>query len=99
MTVRKMVGDDQEVYRVVITTKKQSRNPDYEWRSTDPERQNPYVYSDTETTTEFYGPYNTVGAAKGQLTTQSKDYKGNLRPQILGAEIQKGHIVWERVDD
>ncbi|MFB7185219.1 hypothetical protein ACFCZT_07845 [Streptomyces sp. NPDC056230] len=94
---RQMVADDDQVYRVVVTSRKRLPNPDYEWRSADPKRQKPHVLSLTETETEFYGPYRTAGAAKTQLKFHCKDHNGDLRPEVLGAGIQKARIVWEEV--
>lgn len=94
---RQMVSDDDKVFRVVVTSRKRETNPNYEWRSEDPEKQKPHVFSLTETTTEFYGPYKSLGSAKTQLAFHCTNYKGELRPEVLGAGIQKARIVWEEV--
>lgn len=81
---RHMVGDDQKVYRVVIVSKVWWCESDRSW-------------SEGPDVTETYGPYNGIGAARGQLTALAKDRDGNLRPHVVSAKVQLAHTTWEDV--
>lgn len=96
MSRRGLADADQELYRVAITKKKELRNPDYDWRRAASGPQ--WIYSDTETRTEFHGPYKSLAAARGQLTIRCTDWEGELRPEIVGVGIHKANIVWEVVE-
>lgn len=90
---RQFVDPDVEVFRVVVTTKKQYRNPDYNWRTAQETGEKPYYYSD-EIVTTFYGPYR-KGAAKTQLKAHTHDGYGKVYENFVGAHIEKANIVWE----
>ncbi|MCX5201513.1 hypothetical protein OG897_08620 [Streptomyces sp. NBC_00237] len=96
---RRMVNDDAEIYRVLILRKKWERNPDYDWRSEELRKNPPYLYSETERVSEFWGPYNSLSAAKGQRTSYMLNGVGELREGVISASIQKAQIVWEEAEE
>lgn len=91
--MRRMVSDGADVYRVVVVHRKQKRNPDYVpglGRSV-------YLLLD-ETVEVQYGPYNTLGTAKGVLTKETVDRDGNPRWGIVGGRVEKATTTWTEVD-
>ncbi|MEU8840270.1 hypothetical protein AB0D97_14215 [Streptomyces roseus] len=90
---RRMVGDDQDVFRVVIVRRQQEQNP--AWEPGNGER----LYRYTEETYEVScGPYNTVGAARGQLTRETWDsYNSEPYPGVVSGRVQKATTTWEDV--
>ncbi|MFJ6720526.1 hypothetical protein [Streptomyces sp. NPDC091259] len=90
---RRMVGDDQDVFRVVIVKRRQVRNPN--WEPGDGSRM--YSYTD-ETYETSYGPYNTIGAARGQLTRETWDsYNSEMYASVVSGRVQKATTTWEDV--
>ncbi|WP_328967924.1 hypothetical protein [Streptomyces sp. NBC_00239] len=90
---RRMVGDNQDVFRVLLVLRRQERNPAYEPGS----GERYYRYTD-ETFETSYGPYNTIGAARGQLTRETWDhYEGRLRDSVVSGRVQKATTTWEDV--
>ncbi|MFF4478719.1 hypothetical protein ACFY1A_17115 [Streptomyces sp. NPDC001520] len=92
---RHMVGDGQDVYRVVLVSKAR------EWD----DEQRRHVETD-DTVTEFYGPYNTIGAARGQRTflayvdywdDEAKETVRVMKRGVVSCRIQKAHTTWEDV--
>jgi hypothetical protein len=92
---RRMVGDHQEVYRVVIVARYRRDNPDWERGVVGPD--NPRFLWDGPEYTREYGPYNSIGAARGQLTTNTTDAYGGPLNGIVRGKIQKAHTTWEDV--
>ena len=90
---RQFVDEGAEVFRIVVTTKKQYRNEAYNWHTAHETGEKPYYYSD-ELVTKFYGPYH-KSAAKTQLTRHTHDGWGNVHEDFVGAHIEKANIVWE----
>lgn len=93
--MRRMVGDGIDVYRVVVVQKKRAKNPDY----VQGEGGQYWVLTDEEYSTE-YGPYNSLGAAKGVLTRETVDTwnDGSLKWGVVGGRIEKADTVWRKVD-
>jgi hypothetical protein len=91
-----MVGDDQDVYRVKIVRRSWRVNPDYKPGVYDPDN-NPRARYDGPEATSFLGPYNTLAAAKGQLTSNACGYGGGFREGVVSAQIQKAFTTWEDV--
>ncbi|MFG2292018.1 hypothetical protein [Streptomyces sp. NPDC048603] len=90
---RRMVGDDQDVFRVVVVERKRVRNPDW----TPGTGTKMYVLTE-ETYQASYGPYNTIGAARGQLTRETWDsYEGRLYDHVVSGRVQKATTTWEDV--
>lgn len=92
---RQMVGAGQDVYRVVLVSKA---------RKWDRERRR-YVETDG-TVTEYFGPYNTLGAARGQRTSLGYvDYTNPetgedvrlMRRGVVSCGIQEAHTTWSDV--
>ncbi|MFD0650176.1 hypothetical protein I1A49_16460 [Streptomyces malaysiensis subsp. malaysiensis] len=92
---RRMVGDDQDVFRVVLVSKAR------EW--SDEARR--WVETGV-TETEHFGPYNTIGAARGQRTSlgyvdyydyESDEWIRTMRKGVVSCRIQKAHTTWEDV--
>lgn len=93
---RQMVDDGADVFRVVVCRKKVlGQNPAYDWRTCKETGELPYIYSDTETEVQYYGPYNQEGAAKGQVKFRSQDSYGNPFANVVSAHYEKANIVWE----
>lgn len=93
---RRMVGDDQGVYRVVVVRRERRDNPDWQRGVTGPG--NPRFCWDGPEHSYTYGPYNSIGAARGQLTCHTVDaYGGNLNG-VIGGKIQKATTTWEDVE-
>ncbi|MEV4037691.1 hypothetical protein [Streptomyces umbrinus] len=92
---RRMVGDDQEVYRVLITFRERRDNPD--WVRGVYDSDNPRVLFDGPEFTSTYGPYNSLGAARGQLTSHTPNSYGHPHNGFVGGRIQKAHTTWEDV--
>ncbi|MFD9205933.1 hypothetical protein ACFVZM_06595 [Streptomyces sioyaensis] len=92
---RHMVGDGQDVYRVVLVSKAGAWDYDArKWVETG------------DTITEYYGPYNTVGAARGQRTSLGfVDYTDPetgeevrvMRRGVVSCSIQEAHTTWSDV--
>jgi hypothetical protein len=92
---RRMVGDDQEVYRVIVVRRRQRENPDWERGNV----KSPYFLYDGEEYETSYGPYNSIGSARGQLTRQTVALIGRRggRPGVVSGRIEKGETVWRVV--
>lgn len=93
---RRMVGDGQDVYRVVVVRHGMMVNPDRKPGVYDPEN-SPGIIPSGKIETHAYGPYNSLGAAKGQLTNRTKDAYGDLLSGVVGGRIEKAVTSWERV--
>ncbi|MEU1074331.1 MULTISPECIES: hypothetical protein [unclassified Streptomyces] len=93
---RRMVGDDQDVYRVLITCRERRDNPDWVRGPVGPG--NPRVLFDGPEFTTAYGPYNSLGAARGQLTSHTPNEYGWPQQGFVRGRIQKAHTVWEDVE-
>jgi len=92
---RRMVGDDQEVYRVLITFRERRDNPN--WVRGVYDRDNPRVLFDGPEVTSTYGPHNSLGAARGQLTSYTPNSYGHPQNGFVSGRIQKAHTTWEDV--
>ena len=93
--MRRMVSNGQDVYRVVIVRRVQEKNPEYVQGTG-----MPYWILLDETYETEYGPYNTIGAAKGILTRETVDTwnDGVLKWGVVGGRIEKANTTWEKVD-
>jgi hypothetical protein len=93
---RQYVDDGAAMFRVVVTSKKNlGRNPAYDWRTARETGEPPYLYSETETETAFFGPYKTAGTASAQARFHSTDGYGDPHPAVVGAHVERANIVWE----
>ncbi|MFI5802944.1 hypothetical protein [Streptomyces sp. NPDC051561] len=90
-----MADDDTEFYRVVVLRKAWAHNPDYLWHSEDPERRKRCIYSDTETVRSVYGPYTSLGVAKGQRTSHTIGAGGEALEGVVGSGIERARVIWE----
>lgn len=86
---RQMVGDDQDVFRVLVDYKETTLNPDRK-SPTDP-----WSVETGKILQRSYGPYNTLGAARGRMTSVTRAY--GYRDGIVGARIQRAHTTWEDI--
>ena len=103
---RRMVADDQEVFRVVVRRKKRIANPDYRQGN----RQPYWILLDEEYNTE-YGPYSKLGAARGVETQKAYEVRYDdstggynsraaRRWDVVDSWIEKVEkIVWKKVED
>ncbi|GAA1064717.1 hypothetical protein [Streptomyces asiaticus] len=92
---RRMVGDDQDVFRVVLVSKAGKWDWDEgRWVETG------------GTETEHYGPYNTIGAARGQRTSlgyvdywddEAKESVRVMKQGVVSCRIQKAYTTWSDV--
>lgn len=90
---RRYVSDDQQVFRVLVVRRQRRDNPDWERGSVDSPR---FLWDGPEHTTA-YGPYNSIGAARGQLTFHTVDVYGRAYAGVVGGRIQRAHTTWEDV--
>lgn len=92
--MRQMVSDDQDLYRVVVQQYKKKVNPEYVQGG----RADYWVLGD-EVDEYAYGPYNTIGTAKAQLTRETIDTRndGALRWGVAGGWIEKAETTWAKV--
>lgn len=93
--MRRMVGNNQDVYRVVVVARERKVNPEYVQGEGKP------YWLLLDKTNEFeYGPYNSLGAAKGVLTRETVDTwnDGQLKWGVVGGRIEKANTTWEKVD-
>ena len=83
---RRSMGDDQEVYRVVVRRKVKERNPDWEpgqpWT----------ILADGEYDT-VYGPYATIGAARNVESHEA--YKPGC---VAKSGKPRAEFQWDVVD-
>lgn len=94
---RRAVGDEAEVYRVVVVIKPRIQNRLF-WDLTPEERENssdePYLPCTPEDYyRSFYGPYGTIGTANGQASRYRKRHQDNF----VEAYVEKATIHWTRV--
>jgi hypothetical protein len=90
---RRLVNDDHQLFRVVVIRRQRRDNPDWERGNLDTER---FLWDGPEYTTA-YGPYNTLGAARGQLTFYTVDAYGGPVRGVVSGHIEKATTTWERV--
>lgn len=88
---RSMKADDGEIYRVEVDYEETTLNPDRNLPG------QPWFMLTGNIAQRYYGPYRTVGAAKGQMKVNTQGYDGLLKG-IVGARVQKAHTVWEDVE-
>lgn len=99
---RRAVGDEAEVFRAVVTTKKQHQNKLY-WGLTPEEQKNtteePYYTTDdpNDVIREFQGPYGTIGQARGRATAMAKN-TARTRELLVEKYVEKAKIEWSRVE-
>lgn len=89
---RQSVNDDQPMFRVLITRRQRRENPDWERGNTASPR---FLWDGAEYVTA-YGPYNSIGAARGQLTSYTTDVYGNTQPGVLDGHIEQATTTWKR---
>ncbi|QWQ43077.1 hypothetical protein KME66_20415 [Streptomyces sp. YPW6] len=90
---RRLVSDDQALFRVVVIRKERRNNPDWERGNVASPR---FLWDGPEYTTA-YGPYNTVGAAHGQLTHHTTDAYGEPVKGVVSGHIEQATTTWKRV--
>lgn len=98
LMARRAVGDEDEVYRVVVVTKPHIQNRLF-WDLTPEERRNsdaePYLPCTPEDYyRSFYGPYGNLGTANGQASRYRKRHQDNF----VEAYVEKAKIEWSRVE-
>ncbi|MER7697017.1 hypothetical protein [Streptomyces sp. NPDC096095] len=90
---RRLVNDDQPLFRVVVIRKERRDNPDWERGNIATPR---FLWDGPEFPTA-YGPYNTLGVARGQLTHHTTDAYGEPVKGVVSGRIEKATTTWERV--
>ncbi|MER5501337.1 hypothetical protein ABT096_29610 [Streptomyces sp. NPDC002561] len=88
-----MVSDDQQMFRVLVIRRQRRDNPDWERGTIGSPR---FLWDGPEYTTA-YGPYNTISAARGQLTSHTTDYRGKPMEDVVRGHIEKASTTWEVV--
>jgi hypothetical protein len=98
-----MLNTDEPIYRVVVVRKAWAPNPKYRGRAYDHVEkrfvelspgETPFVWSETETRTTKFGPYESLGTARGILTRETvSDWK---QEGIISADIEVGRVIWEK---
>ncbi len=91
--MRRMVGEGQEIFRVVVERYHVERNP--AWK---PGSSLPLLTLLDSTHLQHFGPYNSLGTAKGVLTRETRDAYEGLRHGVAGGWIEKAEISWTKVD-
>jgi hypothetical protein len=87
-----MAAGDAEIYRVEVDYEEQELNPDRHLPGA------PWFVLTGRIAQRYYGPYRTLGAAKGQMTSNTQGYGGGFLKGIVGARVQKARTVWESVE-
>ncbi|WDM16706.1 hypothetical protein J3S85_37705 [Streptomyces lavenduligriseus] len=90
---RRLVSDDQQMFRVLVVRRQRRDNPDWERGNID----SPRFFWDGPEYTTAYGPYNTIGTARGQLTYHTVDAYGEPVKDVVSGRIQRAHTTWEDV--
>lgn len=101
---RRIIGDGQDVFRVVVRRKKQAANPAYERGNGEPFR----VLLDEEYSTE-YGPYQKIGTARGvqayeaykpHYQASSGKHRSELKWGVVDTWIEQvEEIKWKKVPE
>ncbi|MGW2130437.1 hypothetical protein [Streptomyces coelicoflavus] len=87
---RRLVSDDQPMFRVVIIERLRRENPNWERGNLASPR---FLWDGPEYATA-YGPYNTLRAARGQLTFYTVDVYGKPREGVVSGHIEQAHTTW-----
>lgn len=96
--MRRMVGDEQDVYRVIVVRKDQKKNPDFD-RNDRTQRSRYWLYG-PGTHEVSYGPYNTIGTARAIRTRETWDvYNDCPRHYVVSSRIEKASTTWTVVDE
>ncbi|MFD4699805.1 hypothetical protein [Streptomyces niveus] len=95
LMARQMVSDDHELYRVIVVRLPQKENPNWQRGLIGPG--NPRFVYEGKPFESTYGPYNSIGAARGQLTFRTLDAYGEPARGVVGGRIQKATTTWEDV--
>jgi hypothetical protein len=90
---RRLVNDDHQMFRVLVVARQRRDNPQWERGNLD----SPRFLWDGPEQTAAYGPYNTLGAARGQLTFHTVDIDGNPRAGVVSGRIEQAVTVWTPV--
>lgn len=88
---RNMAGDAAQIFRVVVVYHHMVSNPDYVWGET------PRMLPTGETYERSYGPYNTLSAARGQMTSHTVAYGGGRLAHVASCRIEKAETTWKDV--
>ncbi|MEU7039812.1 hypothetical protein AB0A77_01985 [Streptomyces varsoviensis] len=96
LMARRMVGDEQDMYRVVVIRRRHRDNPDWKRGVIGPG--NDRLLFDGAEYTSTYGPYNSIGAARGQLTFHTLDTYGEPGRGVVRGWIEKARTTWEVVE-
>lgn len=91
---RRMVSDAQDVFRVVVVRRAWIENPNWVRGVYDG---NDRTIPGGEPYEVAYGPYNSLGAARGQKRFHAEPC-GRPNPCVISATIQKAETVWSVVE-
>lgn len=93
--MRRMVTDGSQMFRVVVEQYERKKNPKYVQGG-----QEPYWLLTDKISEVQYGPYNSLGTAKGVLTRETINTwdDGKLKWGVAGGRIEKATTVWEKVE-
>lgn len=82
------------MYRVVVERYEKKINPKYKQGGREP-----YYVVLPETYEAHYGPYKSLGTAKGLLTSETlSPYDKLPRWDVVGGRIEKAEIKWTKVE-
>jgi hypothetical protein len=95
LVMRRSVTTGQPMYRVVVERFEKIKNRDYVQGSGSLY----WILTDRVLQSE-YGPYATLGTAKGVLTRETVDTwdEGKLKWGVQGGWIELAEIAWKKVD-
>lgn len=89
---RRLVNDDQQMFRVIIVRRQRRDNPQWERGNL----ASPRFLWDGPEYTSAYGPFPKLGTARGQLTFHTVDAYGNPQHGVVSGHIEQAHTVWAR---
>ncbi|MFF5642090.1 hypothetical protein ACFY8Q_07220 [[Kitasatospora] papulosa] len=90
---RRLVSDDNQMFRVVIIARQRRDNPNWQRGNL----ASPRFLWDGPEFTATYGPYTTIGAARGQLTYHTVDAYGAPISGVVSGHVEKATTTWKRV--
>lgn len=92
---RRLVSDDQQMFRVIVVRRQRRDNPQWERGNL----ASPRFLWDGPEYTSAYGPFPKLGTARGQLTFHTVDAYGNPQHGVVSGHIEQAHTVWTPVGE
>lgn len=93
VVARRSVDKDAPMFRVIVRRKTARMNPDW----VRGEFVQPYWVYDGPEYNDYYGPYSSVGTARGVLTQKTLNSLHEPQPGVVNGWIERATVTWERV--